>query len=270
MSNPGRNDEFFEGPAWRRRSGPASSRRRSGRDRAVTLIELVGVGKTYATGAHRGRGAARGSTLRIERRRVRRDRRPVGLGQVDADAHPRLPRRRRRAGTLPARRRGRRRHAREDQLAEVRNRRIGFVFQQFNLLAQPDGAGATSSCRWSTPASTAAERRERALAGARRRSGSPTAPSTGPVSSPAASSSGSAIARALVTEPGAAPGRRADRQPRLGLDRRRAGPVRRPARSGRTIVLITHEHDVAAAPERSRSGSDDGQLCVADRGSGSR
>ena len=35
----------------------------------------------------------------------------------------------------------------EDALAEVRNRRIGFVFQQFNLLGHPSRPGRTSSCR---------------------------------------------------------------------------------------------------------------------------
>ncbi len=76
----------------------------------------------------------------------------------------------------------------EAELAEVRNRRIGFVFQQFNLLA--------SMTAWQNvelPLAYAgvrrAERKERAmdaLAG----SGWPGGSSTGRASSPAASNSG--------------------------------------------------------------------------------
>ena len=78
----------------------------------------------------------------------------------------------------------------EDRLAAVRNLFVGFVFQQFNLLAVDDRApqrGAAADLRGRR--AVGPPRAGAGRAGAR--SGSRTAPSTGPVSSPAGSSSGS-------------------------------------------------------------------------------
>ena len=78
----------------------------------------------------------------------------------------------------------------EAQLAEVRNRRIGFVFQQFNLLPT---LTAWRNVELPLVLRRGAARRAPA-AGARppsTGSASPTGSSTGPASSPAASSSGS-------------------------------------------------------------------------------
>ena len=55
------------------------------------LLDLAGVSKTYLTGEVTIHALA-GVDLSISTRRVRRDHGPVGIGQVDADAHPRLPR----------------------------------------------------------------------------------------------------------------------------------------------------------------------------------
>ena len=110
--------------------------------------------------------------------------------------------------------------------------------------------GATSSCRSCTPACRAAERRERALAaldaGRPGRPGRP--PARRAVRRPAAARRGRP---GPGHRAGADPRRRADRQPRLDVDRRRARPCSTSCTTpGRTIVLITHEHDVAARAER--------------------
>jgi putative ABC transport system ATP-binding protein len=120
----------------------------------------------------------------------------------------------------------------EAALAEVRNRRIGFVFQQFNLLA--------SMTAWQNvelPLIYAgvgrSERKERAMAALGR------VGLAGRVQHRPGELSGGqqqrvAVARALVTEPDLI---LAD-EPTGNLD------------SGRTLVLITHDTGVASASER--------------------
>ena len=55
------------------------------------VISIRNLVKTYVVGEVEVR-ALRGVSLDVQPRRVRRRHRAVGLGQVDADAHPRLPR----------------------------------------------------------------------------------------------------------------------------------------------------------------------------------
>ena len=88
----------------------------------------------------------------------------------------------------------------EAALASIRNRRIGFVFQQFNLLPSHDRPGATSSCRWPTPASAASERRERAMA-ALERVGLGDRVDHRPGELSGGQQQRVAVARALVTDP---------------------------------------------------------------------
>ena len=59
-----------------------------------------------------------------------------------------------------------------------------------------------------------------------------------------------AIARALVNEPSHPPGRRAHRQPRQRHQRGDHAGLRRPARRGQTVIMVTHEPDIAAHAER--------------------
>jgi putative ABC transport system ATP-binding protein len=136
----------------------------------------------------------------------------------------------------------------EDQLADVRNRHIGFVFQQFNLLAY-----LTAWRNVELPLVYAgverAERRERALAALAEVGLADRADHT-----PGELSGGQqqrvAFARALVTAPALI---LAD-EPTGNLDSASTGEVlallERLHGSGRTIVLITHEHDVARRAER--------------------
>jgi len=136
----------------------------------------------------------------------------------------------------------------EAALAEVRNRRIGFVFQQFNLLA--------SMTAWQNvelPLVYAgvprAERKERAMeALASVGLASRVAHRPGELSG--GQQQRVAVARALVTEPDLI---LAD-EPTGNLDSVSAADVLRLMDelhdAGRTLVLITHDAEVASASER--------------------
>jgi putative ABC transport system ATP-binding protein len=136
----------------------------------------------------------------------------------------------------------------EDELAVVRNERIGFVFQQFNLLST-----MTAWRNVELPLSYAgvprAERRERA-ADALARVGLGDRMEHKPGELSGGQQQRVAIARALVTEPALM---LAD-EPTGNLDSTSSADVLRLLHelhdAGRTIVLITHESDVAATTDR--------------------
>jgi putative ABC transport system ATP-binding protein len=149
----------------------------------------------------------------------------------------------------------------EIDLAEVRNRHIGFVFQQFNLLA--------SMPAWrnvEVPLIYAGlgrkERRRKAVA-ALERVGLGDRVEHRPGELSGGQQQRVAIARALVGEPSII---LAD-EPTGALDSVSAadvlGLLADLQRAGRTLILITHDHDVASAAERVISVRD-GQMMAAE------
>jgi putative ABC transport system ATP-binding protein len=136
----------------------------------------------------------------------------------------------------------------EEELAAVRNSRIGFVFQQFNLLA-----GVNAQRNVEMPLAYAqvprVERRQRALS-VLERVGLSERIDHRPNELSGGQQQRVAIARALVTEPKLI---LAD-EPTGNLDSQAAEEVlnllRELHRSGRTIVLITHDPDIAATAAR--------------------
>ena len=136
----------------------------------------------------------------------------------------------------------------EGALARIRNREIGFVFQQYNLLARLT-AWRNIELPLIYARVSGAERRRRALAAldqvglSERAEHRPTELSGG-------QQQRVALARALVTDPALL---LAD-EPTGNLDTAAAGEIlgllQELHRAGRTVVLITHEPDVAAVADR--------------------
>jgi putative ABC transport system ATP-binding protein len=136
----------------------------------------------------------------------------------------------------------------DDELAEVRNRRIGFVFQQYNLLPSLP-AWRNVELPLCYAGARRDERRARSIA-ALRRVGLADRIMHRPGELSGGQQQRVAIARALVTDPALI---LAD-EPTGNLDSTATAEVLtlfdELHRSGRTIVLITHEGDVAHRAER--------------------
>jgi putative ABC transport system ATP-binding protein len=136
----------------------------------------------------------------------------------------------------------------EAELAEIRNRRIGFVFQGFNLLPSLS-AWRNVELPLCYAGVSRDERRERAVA-ALERVGLRGRTDHRPGELSGGQQQRVAVARALVTDPALI---LAD-EPTGNLDSRSTADVLalfdELSSAGRTIMLITHEADVAEAAQR--------------------
>jgi putative ABC transport system ATP-binding protein len=136
----------------------------------------------------------------------------------------------------------------QQQLADIRNRRIGFVFQQFHLLP--------SLSAWrnvelpliyaGVPRNERRERAQRALD----QVGLDERYENRPGELSGGQQQRVAVARALVTEPDLLLADEPTGNLDSGSSAEVLGLLARLHGSGRTIVLITHEADVAAAAQR--------------------
>ena len=195
-------------------------------------------------GRRRGARAARRQP-HDRARRVRRDHGRVGLGQVDADEHPRLPR-------PPDQRHATCSRASTSRRSTSRRWRASAAgasasSSRASTCSRAPARSRTSSCRCSTPAWTArtSERRARAALQLLGLDGPRAQPAEPALGRPAAARRDRARAG---QRPGDPAGRRADRQSRLadrGRDHgRSSGALNR--ERGLTVVLVTHEPDIAA------------------------
>jgi putative ABC transport system ATP-binding protein len=211
----------------------------------VSLIELAGVHKTYRSGAL-AVAALRGITLTIAAGEYMAVMGPSGSGKSTL-MHI--------LGCLDVPTQGRYQLAGEDvsamseeQLADIRNRRIGFVFQQFNLLATMP-AWRNVELPLSYSGVGRAERRDRAVT-ALGRVGLSDRIQHRPGELSGGEQQRVAVARALVTEPDLL---LAD-EPTGNLDSASTAEILTLLgelhAAGRTIVVITHEADVARRAQR--------------------
>jgi putative ABC transport system ATP-binding protein len=136
----------------------------------------------------------------------------------------------------------------EDDLADLRNREIGFVFQSFNLIPRMRAA-LNVELPLAYAGLSRADRRQRALA-ALREVGLGTRVDHVPSELSGGQQQRAAIARALVTNPAMI---LAD-EPTGNLDSESTAEVmgifERLCVEGRTIILITHEDEVAKHADR--------------------
>jgi putative ABC transport system ATP-binding protein len=211
----------------------------------MAIIEMRDVGKTYATGPVEVE-ALRGVSITIGDGEFVAVAGPSGsgkstlmhiLGCLDVPTSGSYRLAGGDVGTLP-----------EAHLANIRNRRIGFVFQQFNLLPR-----MTALRNVELPLVYAGlgrhERRERAAA-ALARVGLADRVEHRPGELSGGQQQRVAVARALVTDPALI---LAD-EPTGNLDSASSADVlalfTELHAAGRTIVLITHERDIAARAQR--------------------
>lgn len=213
--------------------------------RPAPILDLVDVGKTYRSGSL-AVDALRGVDLTVEEGEYVAVMGPSGSGKSTL-MHI--------LGCLDVPSSGRYRLAGEDvsgmeerQLADIRNRRIGFVFQQFNLLPAMS-AWRNVELPLVYAGVPRAERRARALE-ALGRVGLSERVDHRPGELSGGQQQRVSVARALVTDPSLI---LAD-EPTGNLDSVSTtdvlGLFRELHGQGRTVVLITHEPDVAAQAER--------------------
>ncbi|RNL78667.1 ABC transporter ATP-binding protein [Nocardioides marmorisolisilvae] len=210
-----------------------------------TIIELDGVRKTYATGTIAVE-ALRGIDATITEGEYVAIIGPSGsgkstlmhiLGCLDVPTEGRYELAGRDVSDLE-----------ETELAHIRNAEIGFVFQQFNLL--PDLTALRNVALPLVYAGVGPHEREQRARRALERVGLADRADHRPGELSGGQQQRVAVARALVTEPAMI---LAD-EPTGNLDSVSSADVlalfRELHDSGRTIVLITHENDVAAQADR--------------------
>ena len=226
-------------------AAPTALRERPAEPAATPVIELVGVGKTYTTGSITFE-ALRGVDLQIDQGEYVAIMGPSGSGKSTLMNI---------LGCLDVLTRGVYRLAGEDvseldevELAHIRNRRIGFVFQQFNLLP-PLSAWRNVELPLVYAGVPSTERKARAMdALARVGLADRTANRPGELSG--GQQQRVAVARALVSDPDLI---LAD-EPTGNLDSVSTADVLglfdELHDAGRTVVLITHELEVAEHARR--------------------
>jgi putative ABC transport system ATP-binding protein len=214
--------------------------------RARSVIELGGVERVYRLGEDLAVPALAGVSLRIERGEFVAIMGPSGsgkstlmhiLGCLDAPTAGRY-----RLDGVDVR------DIADDDLADLRNRKIGFVFQAFNLVPRTS-ALANVELPLAYAGLGRRERRERAIA-ALRAVGMEDRQHHLPSELSGGQQQRAAVARAIVTNPALV---LAD-EPTGNLDSRSSeevlGIFARLNAHGRTVVLITHEADIAARARR--------------------